>query len=201
MRPDLRAALVAACRRQAVEGIRTKSWFTSCLLVVRLSKEDTERDAIVRCDVRWHLLRRTCVRLLFGEKTLFWRTCISRGTLGTAFSISPVLWRYPTQRRKGCPLGAKAPFRSREPLEHREMMLWVEMRLLNAAHRRTINRFLKVSGVGFGCSAVSVAIIDSLKPQPGSRELRRMEALSAKRAKQAERRDGQGPRQLGDVLA
>jgi hypothetical protein len=75
-----------------------------------------------------------------------------------------------------------------ESLEHREMMLWTEMLLLNrgATDRRELLEGLKP----FVSDAPSlVAIIDNrLKPEEGAAELRRMKAEDAKRTKQAERR-------------
>ena len=75
-----------------------------------------------------------------------------------------------------------------EPLEHREMMLWVEMVLLNYAENdhRALLEGLKPA-VSDAPSLVSI-IDNRLKPQPGSGELRRLEAQNEKRAKQAERR-------------
>ena len=73
-----------------------------------------------------------------------------------------------------------------EPLEHREMMLWAEMVLLN---RESNHRQLLESLKPFVADAPSlIAIIDNrLKPQAGSSELRRMEAQHQKRKKHADR--------------
>ena len=46
-RPDLMAALLAACRRQCRQGVRTEAWVDSALLVIRLSNHDhSEKDAV-----------------------------------------------------------------------------------------------------------------------------------------------------------
>ena len=76
-----------------------------------------------------------------------------------------------------------------EPLEHREMMLWAEMVLLNRAatnHRELLEDCLKPL-VSDAPSLVSI-IDNRLKPPGGAAELRRMEAQHEKRAKQVERR-------------
>jgi len=74
-----------------------------------------------------------------------------------------------------------------ESLEHREMMLWTEMVLLN--RDVTDHRELLEGLKPFVSDAPSLtAIIDNrLKPQEASAELRRIEAANVKRSKQAER--------------
>jgi hypothetical protein len=188
-RPDLMAALVAACRRQAAEAVRTNPWITSSLLAVRLSKEDhSEKDALAE------------LRLALAElpadmrETAFWKEDAflahlhqSRDAWHRVFDLS----RYggiQLNDEKDAVWVRKRLADPNEPLEHREMMLWTEMLLLNCA--ATDHRELLESLKRFVSDAPSLTtIIDNrLKPQKGSAELRRMEAASAKRNKQVERR-------------
>jgi hypothetical protein len=188
-RPDLMAALTAACRRQAAEGVRTEPWITSSLLAVRLSKEDhSEKDALAE-------LRGALAGLPAGAReTAFWNEDAflahlhqSRDAWHRVFDLS----RYggiQLNDEKDAAWVRKRLSDSREPLEHREMMLWTEMLLLNRA--ATDHRELLESLKPFVSDAPSLTtIIDNrLKPQEGNAEFRRMEAANAKRTKQAERR-------------
>ena len=77
----------------------------------------------------------------------------------------------------------------KEPLDHREMMLWVEMVLLAGTaidHRELLEDHLRPL-VSDAPSLVSI-IDNRLKPPAGGPELRRLEAQIEKRTKQAERR-------------
>lgn len=188
-RPDLMAALVAACRRQAAEGVRTEPWITSSLLAVRLSKEDHgEKDALAE-------LRQALAELpADARETAFWKEDAflahlhqSRDAWHQVFNLS---------RYGGIQLNDETDagwVRKRlsdpnEPLVHREMMLWTEMLLFNRA--ATDHQGLLESLKPFVSDVPSLTtIIDSrLRPQEVSAELRRMEAENAKRTKQAERR-------------
>jgi hypothetical protein len=189
IRPDLRSALAAACRRQAVEGVRTESWLSSCLLVVRLSKEDTDRDSIVTLRQALVSLAPELREAAFLKEDAFLANLHQpKDVWGRIFDLSyhggiqlsdekDAQW---VRRRLSDPS---------EPLERREMMLWAEMTMLNrgAPDQKLLLQSLK----NFVSDAPGlVALIDGrLKPQPGSAELRRMQALSAKRAKHKERRD------------
>jgi hypothetical protein len=183
------AALVAACRRQAVEGVRTEPWITSSLLAVRLSKEEhNEKDALAE-------LRRALADLPADTRqAAFWKEDAflanlhqSRDAWHRVFDRS----RYGGIRlndEKDAAWVRRQLSDPNESLEHREMMLWTEMLLLN--RDATDHRELLESLKPFVSDAPSlVAIIDNrLKPQEGAAELRRMEAEDAKRTKQAERR-------------
>jgi hypothetical protein len=188
-RPDLMAALVAVCRQQALKGVRTEPWITSSLLVVRLLKEEqNKKEALTE-------LRQALAGLAAdARETAFWkedaylaRLHQSRDTWNRLFDRSEY---------GGIKLNAEkdaAWVRRRlsdpnEPLEHREMMLWTEILLLNRAgtdHPKILEG-LKL----FVSDAPSLTtIIDSrLRSPDGSAELRRMEAANAKRTKQVERR-------------
>ncbi|MBA3518513.1 MAG: ATP-binding protein [Rhizobiales bacterium] len=188
-RPDLMAALVAACRRQAAEGVRTEPWVTSSLLAIRLSKEEhSKKDALSE-------LRRALEALpADARETAFWKEDASLGPLHQ----SREAWHrvFDLSRYGGIQLNDEndaAWVRKRlsdqnEPLEHREMMLWTEMVLLN--RETTDHRELLEGLKPFVSDAPSLTtIIDNrLTPQEGSAELRRMEAANVKRTKQAERR-------------
>ncbi len=188
-RPDLIAALVAACRRQAAEGVRTEPWITSSLLAVRLSKEEhSDKDALAE-------LRRALAGLpADAREAAFWKE--------DAFLAHPHqphdAWQrvFDLSHHGGIQLSDEKDagwVRRRlsdpnEALEHREMMLWTEMLLLNRA--ATDQGELLEGLKPFVSDALSLtAIIDSLTAQEGSAELRRMEAASARRTKQAEQRE------------
>lgn len=188
-RPDLMAALVAACRRQAAEGVSTAPWTTSSLLAVRLSNDNHgEKDALAE-------LREALARLPAGAReTAFWT---EDDFLAHLHQTQDVWHRvFELSRHGGIQLNDEkdsAWIRKRlsdpnEPPEHREMMLWTEMFLLNRV--ATDHRELLEGLRPFVADAPSLTklIDDRLKPQKGSAELRRMEAVNAKRTKQSERR-------------
>lgn len=188
-RPDLMAALIAACRRQAAEGARNEPWITSSLLAVRLSKEDhVEKGALAE-------LRRALAELPADAREIaFWKEDAFLAHLHQskdAWHRVCDLSHYggiQLNDEKDAAWVRKRLSDPNEPLEHREMMLWTEMLLLNPAttDRRELLEGLKP----FVSDAPSLTtIIDNrLKLQEGSAELRRMEAAIAKRSKQAERR-------------
>jgi NACHT domain. len=132
-RPDLRAALVAACYRQSIQGVRTEPWITSSLLAIRLSKEDFEKEAITE-------LRRSLANLSSQlREAAFWKEDAFLASLHEAKDT----WHrvFDLSRYGGIELRSEADsqwVRKRlsdphESLVHREMMLWVEMLLLNQA--------------------------------------------------------------------
>lgn len=188
-RPDLMAALVAACRRQAAEGVRTEPWITSSLLAIRLSKDDhNEKDALAE-------LRRALAELpADARETAFWKEDAflahlhqSRDAWHRVFDLS----RYggiQLNDEKDAAWVRRRLSEPEEPLEHREMMLWSEMLLLNSAvtdHRELLGNLKPL--VSDAPSLIAI-INNRLKPQEGNAELRRMEAANAKRTKQIERR-------------
>ncbi|HKO70771.1 MAG TPA: hypothetical protein VJV58_07555 [Bradyrhizobium sp.] len=188
-RPDLIAALVAICCRQALEGIRTEPWILSTSLVLRLSKEDhAERDGLTE-------LRRALAGISADKREFaFWKADAQLQSLHQ----SKDAWDrvFYLLRQGGIQLSDEtdaAWVRRRlsdpnEPLRHREMMLWTEMLLLNQdeTDRRKLVEDLK----SFVADAPSLVMIleNQLKSQDHAAQLRRMEAENAKRAKHAERR-------------
>ena len=188
-RADLVAALVAACRRQAAEGIRTESWITSSLLAFRLSKEDhSEKEALAE-------LRRALAGLPpEARETAFWkedaflaRLHRTRDAWHRVFEIAhyggiqlndeqDAAW---VRKRLSDP---------NEPLEQREMMLWTEMLLFNRAPTDHHELLKRLKPFVSDAPSLTTIIASRLKPREGSAELRRMESANAKRTKQAERR-------------
>jgi hypothetical protein len=189
-RPDLMAALVAACHRQCIQGIRTEPWVTSSLLAVRLSNEDhNEKEAMTElrgaladlpADVR--------EAALWKEDAFLAHLHQSNDAWNRVYDL---VHRGGIQLNDGKDAGwvRRRLSDTKEPLDHREMMLWLEMVFLNRAatnHRELLEDNLKPL-VSDAPSLVSI-IDNRLKPQAGAAELRRMEAQNEKRAKQAERR-------------
>lgn len=188
-RPDLIAALVAACHRQAAEGVRNELWITSSLLAVFLSKADhSEEDALAE-------LRRALAGLpADARETAFWkqdaflaRLHKSKDAWHRVFDLSEY-GGIQLNDVKDAAWVRKRLSDLNEPLEHREMMLWTEMLLLN--HATTDHRELLESLKPFvSDTPILTTIIDSrLKQQKGSAKLRQMKAANAKRSKQAKRR-------------
>jgi hypothetical protein len=189
-RPDLMAALVAACHRQCVQGVRTEPWVTSSLLAVRLSNEDhNEKVAMTE-------LRRALADLPPDVREVaFWKEDAFLAHL----HLSKDAWHrvYDRAHRGGIQLNDEKDAGwvrrrlsdTKGPLHHREMMLWVEMVFLNRTatdYRELLEDHLKPL-VSDAPSLVSI-IDNRLKPQAGAAELRRMEAENEKLAKQARRR-------------
>jgi hypothetical protein len=188
-RPDLVGALVATCRRQTAEGVRTEPWLESSLLAVRLAKEDhSEKGALEELE-----------RALAGlagdaRENAFWK----EDALLVRLHRSGDAWHrlFDLSRYGGIHLDDEkdaAWIRRRlsdpnEPLQHREMMLWAEMVLLNrdATDYRKLLESLKP--IVSDAPSLTTIIDDRLKSLTGSAELRRMEAAGAKRTEQAERR-------------
>ncbi len=188
-RPDLMAALVAVCHRQAVEGIRIEPWITSSLLAIRLSKDEYgEKDALAD-------LRRAIAGLSAdARETAFWKEDAflahlhqSNDAWHRVFDLSHY-GGIQLNDEKDAAWVRKRLSKPDEPLEHREMMLWSEMLLLNSAmtdHRELLE---SLKPLVWDVPSLTTIIDNRLKPHERSAELRRMEAANAKRAKQTERR-------------
>ncbi|MEA2795342.1 MAG: hypothetical protein QOI87_2722 [Bradyrhizobium sp.] len=188
-RPDLIAALVAACNRQRIQGIRTEPWITSSLLAVRLSDEEyNQKEAIIE-------LRRALADIPADlRERAFWKEDAFLANLHQPMDA----WHrvFDIFRSGGIQLNDEKDGTwirrrlsdTKEPLGHREMMLWVEMMSLNRA--ATDHRELLEGLKSLVLDAPSLlSIIDNrLKPQADAAELRRLETQNEKRAKQAQRR-------------
>ncbi len=132
-RPDLIGALVAACRRQATEGVQTEAWIASSLArgsyLGRRPQRERGFGRIATGARGLYLPARA--RPPSGKRTLSWPGFISRKMHSTASSIfrATAASSSPTKRtRLGFERGSPIPS---EPLERREMMLWIEMVVLN----------------------------------------------------------------------
>ena len=188
-RPDLMAALVAACGRQAAEGIRTKPWIASSLLAIRLCKDHhSEKEALAE-------LRRVLAELpADARETAFWNEDAflahlhqSRDAWHRVFDLSHYGGLQLNDERDASWV-RKRLSKPDEPLEHREMMLWSEMLLLNSASADHRGLLEGLKPLVSDAPSLTTIIDNRLKPQEGSSELRRMETANAKRIKQAERR-------------
>ncbi len=187
-RPDLMAALAAACHRQCVQGVRTEPWAMSTLLAVRLLNEGhNEKPAITA-------LRNALADLPADlREAAFWK----EDALLASLHQSKDAWHrvYDLSHHGGIQLNddkdaawiRRRLSDTKEPLDRREMMLWVEMVLLNRT--ATDHRELLESLKPFVSDAPSLlSIIDNrLKPQADAAEWRRLEAQNEKYTKQAER--------------
>jgi hypothetical protein len=188
-RPDLIAALVASCQRQAVQKVRTEPWIVSSLLAVRLSKEGhIERDALQE-------LRRGLAELSAeSRETAFWkedaflaRLHQPKNAWHRAFELS----RYGSIQlndEKDAAWVRKRLSDPNEPLEHREMMLWIEMLQLNRGvtdYRKLLEGFKPLVSDALTLTTV---IDNGLETLEASVELHKMEAESTEHAKQEERR-------------
>jgi hypothetical protein len=188
-RPELIAALVAACHRQCVQSIRTESWVTSSLLAIRFSDEGyNEKEAITE-------LRRALADLPADvREAAFWQEDAflahlyrSRDAWHRVFDLS---------HHGGIQLASDKDaswIRGRlsdpkEPLDHREMMLWAEMALLDSATLDYRALLEKLKTVVLDAPSLVLIINNRLKPQPGATESRQFETQNLKRAKQAKRR-------------
>jgi hypothetical protein len=187
-RPDLRIALIVVCYRQAAEGVRTELWIKSCLLSVRLSQEDYgEKNALTK-------LRRVLAGLpAEARETAFWG---EDAFLARLREVRDMWHRvFDLSRHGGIQLNDEkdaAWVRKRlsdpsEPLEHREMMLWAEILLLNRDATDHRERLEGLKQFVSDAPILTTIISNRLKPQEDGAELRRMEAANAKRIKQTAR--------------
>jgi hypothetical protein len=187
-RPDLMAAHIAACRRQCNDGTRTPQWIASALLAVRLSKNEYQEQSAMAN------LRSALAKLSpDARETAFW----AKDAFLQRLHKSEDAWHrvYDLSEYGGIQLNTerdgewvrKRLSDSEEPIDHREMMLWVEMNLLRRNepdHRNFLDslRPLVADAPSLG------AIIDNrLTPQEGTAELRRMQARQKKRNNRAKR--------------
>ena len=190
-RPDLLAALVAVCHRQCVQRIRTEPWVSSTLLAVRLSTEEhNQKEGMTE-------LRRALANLPADvREAAFW----NEDAFLAHLHESTDAWNrvYDLASHGGIQLNDEKDagwVRRRlsdvkQPLDHREMMLWLEMVFLNRTatdHRELLEEIKPL--VSDAPSLVS--IIDNRMKAMGSAELRRQEAQTKKLIKQAERRTAQ----------
>ncbi|QQO12936.1 hypothetical protein JJB99_26365 [Bradyrhizobium diazoefficiens] len=188
-RYDLIPALRAACRLQEVEGVRSDAWIASSLLAIRLWKEEysTERDAFVSLRLALDGLP------LDARERAFWA---ESGFVASLHKIESAWGRiFDLSYHGGIQLNDKDDAWIRQclvdqqaPIDHREMMLYAELNLLN---RGATNYYELLEGLKplVADSPDLTAIIDNrMKPQEISAEIRCMEVENAKRMKQAKRR-------------
>jgi hypothetical protein len=179
-RPDLLAALVAVCHRQCVQRIRTEPWVSSTLLAVRLSTEEhNQKEGMTE-------LRRALANLPADvREAAFW----NEDAFLAHLHESTDAWNrvYDLASHGGIQLNDEKDagwVRRRlsdvkQPLDHREMMLWLEMVFLNRTatdHRELLEEIKPL--VSDAPSLVS--IIDNRMKAMGSAELRRQEAQTKK---------------------
>lgn len=188
-RPDLMASLIAACRRQAADGVRTEAWINSCLLVIRLSKDDYDgKEALT-------VLRRALTNLPPDVREIaFWNEAAFLESLherkdawSRLFELSQcggiqlsdekdALW---IRRRLADP---------DEPFEHRELMLWAEMLLINGKASDHRDLLLSLKSIVADAPEL-VSIIDNrLRPPEDNAKLRQLEEEHAKLANDKRRR-------------
>jgi hypothetical protein len=186
-RPDLIAALVATCRRQAAEGVRTEKWIDSSLLAVRVWKEDhSGKDALQE------LLNALAELSAELRENAFWKEV----AFLAGFHKSMDAWSriYEHSCNGGIQLNDQkdaAWVRKRlsdpsEPLEHREMMLWAEILLLNCNASDPRERLEGLKLFVSDAPSLKVIIDNRLKPSEGIAQLRRMEEEHAWQTKQTE---------------
>jgi ferredoxin-like protein FixX len=187
-RPHLMAAHLAASRRQCVEGVRSDGWIASALLAIRLSKDEYDRQGAVtdlrialdalspnaREDAFW--AEENFLARLRQPKDAWNRVIDLFQNCGIQLNAEKDgAW---VQRRLSNP---------NEPIDQREMMLWIELNLFrrDLPDYRSFIESLKTSVADAPSLA---AIIDNrLKPQEGSAELQKMQAQHERRRKQADR--------------
>ncbi|WP_322516448.1 hypothetical protein SR870_02370 [Rhodopseudomonas palustris] len=187
-RPDLVTPLIATCCRQASDGVRTAPWIAASLLAIRISNDDySEKDALAK-------LRQAIASLpADAREAAFWE----EDALLQELHRSDDTWHRAFDLSQGGGLALndetdaawirKRLSASNEPLEHREMMLWIALRLLDhTVDRQQLLTTLKP--LVADAPSLTAAIDGLSKPQNGKKELRRMEKASAKRKKQTELR-------------
>jgi hypothetical protein len=107
-RPDLMTAHIAACRRQCIEGIRTKQWIASGLLSIRLSKDGhREREAVMDLRIALAELSPDAREAAFWAEEAGALAPIQR-YLAPGIRSFPT-WRHPAKHRKRWRVGSKAP--------------------------------------------------------------------------------------------
>jgi hypothetical protein len=188
-RYDLLPALIAACRRQAKEGVASEAWISSSLLAIRLPKDDygAEKDTLV-------FLRRQMEGLpANAREKAFWTEASFLAGLHEPESAWDRI--FDLSHHGGIQLNDRDTewIRRRladrqEPLDRREMMLWAEMNLLNRDAKDYHELLERLKHLVSDSSVLLTIIENRLKVQEGSAEFRRMEKERAQNVKQAERR-------------
>jgi hypothetical protein len=187
-RPDLRAAHIAACRRQCDDGIRTQQWIASALLAVRLYKDKHEE-----LDAMAHLQSALADLCPDAREVAFW----AEDAFLQRLHKSKDAWNrvYDLSEQGGIQLNIekdgswirKRLSDLREPRDHREMMLWVEMNLLRRNEPDHRNFLDSLKPLLADAPSLVAIVDDRLKPHEGSAELRRMQAQQEERTERANR--------------
>jgi hypothetical protein len=188
-RPDLLPALTSACCRQASEGVRTDAWTRSALLAVRLTKREYTDEKPAE-----HLRRALDEMPALTREKGFWNEAALLEALRPMKDAYNRLFEL--THNKGIVLddardGEWVRRRLADPatpLHHREMMLWAEMVFLNR-HISDYAALLRDLLPIVADAPRLVAIVEERrKPRPDDPEMKRWEAESAKRTRQAERK-------------
>lgn len=188
--PHLIPALIAACVRQLEQGTRTEPWAMSCLFVIRHSTDrHDEGEAVAELQRAFADLPSDVREAIFWKEDAFLAGLHqSKDAWDRVFDISQN-GGIRLSDEKDAVWVRKRLSNSNEPIDHREMMLWVEMVVLSHAgtnHKQVLENLRPL----VADAPSLVAIIDNrLRPQEQSAELRRLEAENEKRAEHAKRRE------------
>jgi hypothetical protein len=188
-RRDLTAALLAACRRQAAEGVTKEPWIRSSMLAIRLAQEDQgDEDAVKQ-------LRRALSSLpTEAREAAFWNEHAFLARLHQpkdAWQWVFEITHYGSIQLDGERDAAWARKRlcdPNEPLLHREMMLWIEMVLFSRNSTAYPELLESLKSFVSDAPGLTKIIEDRLKPAEDSAELQRLQLANTKRTKEHERR-------------
>jgi hypothetical protein len=188
-RPDLLPSLVAACARQAREGVRTESWIDSAMLAIRLVKEDhrTKDGLPVLYETLADLPSAAREAAFWRDDELMQRLHPAKDPYGRIYDRAHYGGiRLDDDRDEAwvrCSLGDPLT-----PLERREMLLWAEMVLLGRGAESHNERLQSLKSVVADAPSLVAIIDDRLRPQKINADLRRMQAFHEKYAEQEKRR-------------
>ncbi|MDO8423146.1 MAG: hypothetical protein Q7S99_13395 [Parvibaculum sp.] len=190
MLPHLVPVLVAVCHRQFIEGVRSTPWIASSLLAIRfLDDRHDEKDAVAELRGALANLPSDVREVAFWEEDMFLQKMHkSSDAWSRVFDLS---------QRGGLPLNEVKDavwVRKRlsdrgESVEHREMMLRVELVLFN---RAVLDRREHLESLKQCVSDVPglVEIVErQLMPSPDAESFRRSELKYQENKRKAERRD------------
>lgn len=179
-RPDLLVSLLAACRRQADDGIKTAPWIDSSLLVLTLNRGDRFDNESLSA------LRQVLAMLpVDARENAFWR---HHDRIAAIHQIEDLWHRiHYLGAENGLKLDGELDatwVRTRlsdpnGPLDHREMMLWVEL-ILMRPDTDPHERLLALRNIVADAPRLTAIVDRYLNPPPASETVRRMEARIAR---------------------
>jgi len=169
-RPELVAALAATCCKQYQEGVHTPEWIAASLLSIRLAKGSLAKETLKPLrQAIFNLSSHEREEAFFAEHIFIMRLYQPTNLGAHAYELfTHGGWQLDS--KKDANWIRKRLSDPDEPVEHREMMLWIEMFLLNQSEQNYVLFTESLKQFVSDVPSLLAIIEKRLEPQPATEE-------------------------------